>query len=89
MNTSKICHSFRRKKHGGSPSNILLICSANIVYKYKDKIITNTCIYIYVYTLTEVDRICDFQTYSHFTEVFVKKKSLFYLLQDDHMIICI
>lgn len=30
-------------------------------------------IYIYVYTLTEVDRICDFQTYSHFTEVFVKK----------------
>jgi hypothetical protein len=42
--------------------------------------------YIYIYIHPEVDKLCDFHTYSHFTDV-VFEVSRFYLLQDDYIYI--
>jgi hypothetical protein len=42
--------------------------------------------YMYIYIHPEVDKLCDFHTYSHFTDV-VFEVSRFYLLQDDYIYI--
>ena len=44
-------------------------------------------VYIYIYTHPEVDKLCDFHTYSHFTDVVFEVSSRFYLLQDDYIYI--